>query len=175
LWNAEAFRYVSHVVAKHPPFQRKPIRLDLAVYREAYVCSLTLATDNRRRAFLSAAWVTFCLNVLRSVGAKHKMSVLAYCFMPDHVHLLVQNTGRSSIVSFVKEFKQLTGFYYKKRTGVHLWQKSYYDHFLRRDEDVVVVARYIFGNPVRAGLVVEASQYPFGGSFSWGHGTVVEG
>jgi hypothetical protein len=46
---------------------------------------------------------------------------------------------------------------------------------LRSDEDVVVVARYIFGNPVRAGLVAEASQYPFSGSFVWGPGAVVEG
>jgi REP element-mobilizing transposase RayT len=95
--------------------------------------------------------------------------------MPDHIHFLVHNTGRSSIVSFVKEFKQLTGFYYKKCSGVQLWQKSYYDHFVRRDEDVVVVARYIFGNPVRAGLVAEASRYPFSGSFAWRPGAVVEG
>jgi putative transposase len=175
LWKAEAFRYVTRVVAKHPPFQRKPIRLDLAVYREAYVCSLTLATDNRRRAFLSAVWVSHCLSVLRNAAAKHKVAVLAYCFMPDHVHLLVHNTGRSSIVSFVREFKQMTGFCYKRRTGEQLWQRSYYDHFLRRDEDVVVVARYIFGNPFRAGLVAEASQYPFSGSFVWGPSAVVEG
>jgi hypothetical protein len=46
-----------------------------------------------------------------------------------------------------------------------LWQRSYYDHILREDEDVVGVARYVLENPVRAGLVTEVIQYPFHGSF----------
>jgi putative transposase len=145
------------------------------VYRQVNVASLTLCTFERKQAFLSPSWVNYCLAVLQRISDKHNVSVLAYCFMPDHIHFLMHNAGRSSIVSFTKDFKQLTGFHYKRQTGAQLWQKSYYDHFLRRDEDVVVVARYIFGNPVRAGLVAEASRYPFSGSFAWARATVVEG
>ena len=34
-----------------------------------------------------------------------------------------------------------------------IWQKVFHDHALRREEDIRRAARYIFANPVRAGLV----------------------
>ena len=64
--------------------------------------------------------------------------------------------------------KQLSGYHYKKDGGTQLWQKGYYDHALRLDEDVCDAALYIFANPVRAGLVAEVTDYPFSGSFEWG-------
>lgn len=91
------------------------------------------------------------------------MIVLAYCFMPDHLHLLVQGSDRSNLIDFMKRFKQLSGFGYKTEAGKQLWQKSYHDHIVRRDEDLEAVAQYIFENPCRAGLVDDLALYPFSG------------
>ena len=88
--------------------------------------------------------------------------------MPDHLHLLVEGSEASDLPVFVKDFKQRTGFQYRRARGQSLWQKSYYDHILRTEEDVHGVARYIVGNPVRAGLVAAAKDYPYCGSFVWG-------
>ncbi len=41
-----------------------------------------------------------------------------------------------------------------------VWQKGYYDHAVRRDEDIELVARYIVANPLRAGLVKDIGSYP---------------
>ena len=46
------------------------------------------------------------------------------------------------------------------RTGA-LWQKGFYDHGLRSEEDVVAIARYIVANPIRAGMVARVGDYPF--------------
>ena len=156
------------MVAQRRSVWRKPNRLALATYSEARACSITIVTSNRLVAFDSAVWVDRCLAVLCKSSEKHDIAVLAYCFMPDHVHLLIHNEGKSSVIRFVKDFKQFTGYQYKKQTGIRLWHKSYYDHVLRRGEDVAVTANCIFRNPVRAGLVTEASSYPFSGSFEWG-------
>ena len=48
-----------------------------------------------------------------------------------------------------------------------LWQPFGYEHILRADERVEVVARYILENPVRAGLARVVSEYPFVGSQVW--------
>ncbi|WP_155312116.1 transposase [Desulfosarcina ovata] len=42
-----------------------------------------------------------------------------------------------------------------------LWARAYHDHALRSDEDLKTVARYIIGNPVRAGLVERVGDYSF--------------
>jgi len=74
-------------------------------------------------------------------------------------------------------FKQRSGYAYRRLTGDRevLWQKSYYDHVLRRDEDLSDAARYIWGNPVRAGLVDNARDYPYSGSLTIGDEWKVEG
>ncbi len=41
-----------------------------------------------------------------------------------------------------------------------LWQKSFYDHALRKNEDVRGIARYFVANPLRAGLVEHIGNYP---------------
>jgi REP element-mobilizing transposase RayT len=91
------------------------------------------------------------------------MEVLAYTFMPDHLHLLLQGSERSDFVRFMKRFKQDTAFSFKRLTGEPLWQKGYHDHILRREEDLVDVAQYIAANSVRAGLVSGWAEYLFTG------------
>jgi len=44
-----------------------------------------------------------------------------------------------------------------------LWQISYHDHVLRRNQDLLAAARYIWDNPVRAGLVQSRTEYRFSG------------
>jgi putative transposase len=90
--------------------------------------------------------------------------LLAYCFMPDHLHMLVQGQEDSSnLVRFVQRYKQLTAYEYKKRTASKLWQDSYFDRTLRSNEPLVSVAEYIFNNPVSAGLVESATWYGLSG------------
>ncbi len=114
-----------------------------------------------------------CIETLRAYSEKHGLAVLAYCFMPDHLHLLVEGDSESDLPQFIKDFKQRTGYAYRRSNSGLLWQKSYYDHILRAEEDMRQVARYIIANPVRAALVTAASDYPYSGSFVWGR-TIVE-
>jgi hypothetical protein len=46
------------------------------------------------------------------------------------------------------------------------WQKSFWDHFLRADEQVEAVVSYVLNNPVRAGLATHWREYPFAGSLA---------
>jgi putative transposase len=83
--------------------------------------------------------------------------------MPDHCHLLVSGHDGSCLQDFVRHFKQLSGYRHKREHGAQLWQISYHDHVLRNDEDLLAVARYIWDNPVRAGLVPDRTEYRFSG------------
>ncbi len=149
-------------------FRRKRNRLPLEVYRGAGAYSLTLTCAHRRVVFADNGLVGSCIETLRSCAEKHGFAVLAYCFMPDHVHLLVEGGAGSDVQQFVKDFKQRTGYAYRRVSGEPLWGKSYYDHVLRREEDVREAARYVVDNPVRAGLVAAARDHPYSGSFAWG-------
>lgn len=92
-------------------------------------------------------------------------AITAYCFMPDHLHLLVEMESEASdCLRLVSRAKQFSGFHFKKRFGVALWQRYGYERVLRSDEATLTVARYILENPVRANLVARAEDYAFSGS-----------
>jgi putative transposase len=125
--------------------------------------SLSLVTHSRALAFAERDVVDVTLDCLGRSCARYGFSLHAYCFMPDHLHLLLSGQDDSSLTDFVRHFKQLSGHRYKREHGAPLWQISYYDHVLRRHEDLLTVARYIWDNPLRAGLVQDRSEYPFSG------------
>jgi hypothetical protein len=75
----------------------------------------------------------------------------------------VQVADDTSLTKFVRLFKQLSGYRLKQESGIFQWQISYYDHILRRVEAVIDVARYIWENPVRAGLADSALAHPWTG------------
>jgi putative transposase len=92
--------------------------------------------------------------------------VLAYCLMPDHLHLVCEaEDDGCDLQEFVRRFKQTTAFEWKRRTGRRLWQSSYYDHVLRETESTRSVVQYLLENPVRAKLVAHPADYPHCGSF----------
>jgi REP element-mobilizing transposase RayT len=155
-------------------FRRKQNRLPLPNYADTHVYLLTLACEKRRREF-NDALVTFCLEKLSAVAIKHRVGVLAYCFMPDHLHLLAYAANPSFVPAFVRDFKQIAGLMFNARTGRTLWQKSRHDHILRSEESARRAAQYIAANPVRAGIVGDPAEYPYTGSFVWDRSAVVEG
>ena len=106
--------------------------------------------------------------ILQAV-ALFDMEEIAYCFMPDHVHLLVEGQNEASdALAFIHRAKQLSAYEFSKTCGGTLWQPSFHDRILRDDEATLSVTRYIFENPVRAGLVKSPEDYPFLGSAKYG-------
>ena len=99
------------------------------------------------------------------VAENEGFAILAYCFMPDHVHLLVEGLAdNSNCKQFITKSKQCSAHAYAEEFNSRLWQPFGFEHVLRDDEKVQVVARYILENPVRAGLTKTVLDYPFLGS-----------
>src|SRR3972149_1199802 len=143
--------------------KRMRIRLAPESYEGPAAFSVTVSTAGRAPLFRKPAAVHLCVSALSETASLHHMDVLAYCFMPDHLHLLVQARDHGSFLRFMKGFKQISGYRYRRGAMQPLWQKGYYDHALRKEEDVNQVAEYIIYNPVRAGLVGSPARYPFSG------------
>ncbi|HJX61913.1 MAG TPA: transposase [Dehalococcoidia bacterium] len=147
----------------------KRIRLESEAYRLGHCFSVTLATAGRTRVFAEPRAVELCLAALKQAATRCEARIYAYCFMPDHLHLLTATPFDVNLVSFIQYFKQLSAFRlsHPSPTAHGLWQTRFYDHALRFDEDIITVARYIFDNPVRAGIVADAADYPYSGSLVW--------
>ena len=146
----------------------RPVRIRGFDYLGPYRYFLTFCTYARRDTFRDADIAPGVATQLRLTARELGFAILAYCLMPDHVHLLVEGTtDDADLRRFVKRLKQRTGQAYARRTASPLWQEGYFDRVLRAEEDSLAIARYIVENPVRAGLVQVASDYPYLGSDVW--------
>ena len=130
---------------------------------------LTFVTYSRRRVFTAADVVDLALTQILRAAEKHSFKVIAYCFMPDHVHLVVEGlSDDSNLKSFAKLAKQYAGYYYARaHSGAKLWQHGTNDHIIRDHVDLLDRVRYVLHNPVAAGMVTKPEDYPFQGSQSF--------
>jgi REP element-mobilizing transposase RayT len=140
-------------------------RLPSFEYRGFYRYSVTICTHQRQHVLACDDSAALIRTQLQITAGENGMAVIAYCLMPDHMHLLPEGThDDADFLTFMRAFKQRTAFYWKQRFGQRLWQRGYIDHVLRENEDTFRVARYILDNPVRAGLVLSPEDYPYSGS-----------
>ena len=124
---------------------------------------VTLVTRGRE-PILRGALATTVVSALSNATNALDATLLAYCIMPDHLHLLVHmDESRSSLVRLVQRFKHRTSYDYIQQAGERLWQPSFHDHVLRNHEELTDVARYIFGNPVKGGLATHAGEWAHSG------------
>jgi putative transposase len=140
--------------------------------RKAYVgeikVAITACIEHRRHPFESAEIVGTFLNLLSEALDKHTCLAPIYCFMPDHLHLIVQGTTRQSDTkAAVEKFKQDSGWWFKENLPTVSWQEDFYDHIIRSSEDWKGQAQYIAANPMRAELSQHMFDYPFTGSIGY--------
>jgi len=76
--------------------------------------------------------------------------------MPDRVHAIGAFPPHEKMSRVIRDWK----IYTSRATKVK-WQRDFFDQRLRRDESLEQKATYILQNPVRAGLVGSADDWPF--------------
>jgi putative transposase len=109
---------------------------------------------------------------IRSMNSKY-FQLLAYCIMPNHVHLLIESIvvgshhqGKTSKYPVTDTLRLLKGNTARacnlklKRSG-HFWQHESYDHYVRDEQELERIIKYILNNPVKARLVKEWTDWRF--------------
>ena len=166
---ARALRYARirlRVPMKPLRGHRKPRRLEGLSYRGYLRYFITIRCYGFRDHFTNHETVTKTIATLRDSATQRGFLVWAYCFMPDHMHMLVEGQdAHADMKQFVALFKQKSAFWFRASHGDQLWAANYYEHVLRDDEATMAIAGYILENPVRKGILADYSGYPYSGSF----------
>jgi REP element-mobilizing transposase RayT len=153
----------------------RPHRLVGISYNRLASYFVTTCTSNRRKAFLDLDFARESVIALLAFADKDRFVVPAYCLMPDHAHvLLTAAEDGAPLLKLVREWKQSTGYRWRRTYGTRLWQEGYFERVLRGDEPQISVARYIVENPVRAGLVRRVEDDPLVGSSCYRLAEIVE-
>lgn len=110
-------------------------------------------TDADRRTYLT--WLT-------EYAGQHKVDILAYCLMPNHVHLVLVPEAKDSLHGALRRLhhRYSARINRARKWKGHLWQGRFFASALD-DAYFWAAMRYVELNPVRAGIVANAVDYPW--------------
>ena len=150
---------------------RKPIRIENYDYSTPGAYFITLCTANREKIFWNrvGADIIRPQNVPLSVAgqiaeqgilqiAEHYENVIVdkYCIMPDHIHLILriesEIDGRMISAPTVSTAVGSMKRWVSRQIGRPIWQKSFYDHGIRNQQDYDEIWQYIENNPLKYAL-----------------------
>jgi len=150
----------------HNKPQRKRLRLKNFDYGNPnYVYFLTICARHLSMPFYNPDLADKIMESLLFIREKKEIDLYCYCLMPDHLHIVISPFADSGTVSKVmQEFKGFTTRV-SWEYGIigKLWQKSFYDHIARKDEDLIAICDYILSNPVRKGLFKDPRDWKYSG------------
>ena len=92
--------------------------------------------------------------------------LISYCIMQNHVHLVCTPLeklagtyfGLTEILHSLKRHTAREANKILQRSGA-FWQDESYDHFIRDDDELERIVKYVLYNPVKAGLVKEHTNW----------------
>ena len=153
----------------------KRIRLEGASY------FFTLVTYERRRLFESEESVSLLAAAISKVRERHPFELEALVVLPDHLHALWQLPPGDADYStrwrlikegftkaWVKRYGPTEVNISRRAKGEQaLWQRRFWEHLVRDDDDFAAYLDYIHLNPVHHELVSDPRDWPHSSLAVW--------
>ncbi len=127
--------------------------------------------NNRQTVFDSEGDHLAFLKAIADLKERKPFDLYGYCLMSNHIHLLVR-PREVSISRIVQSLlvSHTQRFHLFHRSGGHVWQGRFKSPVIQDDDHLLTVLRYIEANPLRAGIVEHAGEYPWSSFACHGQG-----
>jgi putative transposase len=123
----------------------------------------------RAQVFHKAGDFDAFVAIMAEAALRRPMRVLAYCLMPNHFHLALWPAGDGDLSRWMHWLLTTHVRRYQRHyhSSGHIWQGRFKSFPIQEDDHLRVVLRYIERNPLRAGLVRRAEDWPWSSLKPW--------
>jgi REP element-mobilizing transposase RayT len=136
------------------------------IWSKVPVYFVTICTANRRQILHRPVVARVLIQALYEAPRVHGWMVGRFVIIPDHVHFFCSAaSGTKDLAAFVRDWKRWTARRIADVTLISppIWQREFFDHVLRSSGSYAAKWKYVRENPVRAGLVADAEDWPHQG------------
>jgi len=130
--------------------------------------------NNRQMIFLNVADYDAFFRILQYAYQKHTFSIVAYCLMSNHYHLLIQSKD-VPLGKLMAIINWRYSNYFKKKYQYcgHLYESRYFADLVPSQLDMLSVSRYIHRNPISTSppIVDNMEDYPYSSYHHYKHNT----
>jgi putative transposase len=137
-------------------------------YTPVHPIFLTIVTHHRRTWLADDRRVENLLHAMRWAKTKYPFRHVAHVVLPDHLHWMLSPADETSFSDLVAAVKRDVTWRLKELGSKGpLWQKRFYDHVIRDDDDFGRHLDYVHFNPVKHGYVSRAANYQWSSFHEW--------
>jgi len=117
--------------------------------------------NRQENIFLEEADYIGYLERLRKYKKEHKISIICYCLMPNHIHLLVRQNSKAPVYKFILPLHTSYSMYFNRKYDKvgHLFQGRFKQKPVIDNEYLSYLSSYIHLNPFIDGLVKKLEDY----------------
>lgn len=101
------------------------------------------------------------INLMKQAKERYSVKIFAYCLMPNHFHMVLMPDKGEDLSKWIQWLMTSHVRRYHRHYGSsgHIWQGRFKSFIIQKDIHLLMVLRYVEGNPVRAGLVNSAKEW----------------
>jgi REP element-mobilizing transposase RayT len=162
---------------KDKPVTEKRYRIEGSIY---YITSVIYT---RSKIFTRPSFVIPIIDSLNYYRYQYCCKIIGFVIMPDHIHLLIWPQEEEAVTDFMRDFKRFTSGRITRQAKVEgktelikkfeeagieteraeykVWQDSFWEQSIYTEKFLKQKLDYIHLNPVRAGIVEAAEDYPY--------------
>lgn len=118
---------------------------------------------NKSYIFEKAEDIKYYIKIMYHLTKEQKIKIVGYCIMNNHAHMLIETEEIKELSKYMQRFNTKYGKYYNKkynRVG-YVFRDRYRAEGIYTEEYLYNCLKYIYNNPVKAGICKKAEDYPY--------------
>ena len=118
---------------------------------------------NRSYIFQNPEDIKYYIKVMYKLNEQCKIKIVAYCIMNNHAHILIETDKINNLSKYMQRLNTIYAKYYNKkysRVG-YVFRDRYKSEGIYSEEHLYNCIKYIYDNPVKAGVCNKAEEYEF--------------
>lgn len=118
---------------------------------------------NKEYIFENEKYKEKYLNLIKKYSGKNEVTMVAYCIMDNHAHLLTYSENIEKVSKFMKDVNSEYAMYYNKRKDRvgYVFRNRFSSKIIYNQEYLFKCIKYIHMNPVKAGITKKEEEYKF--------------
>lgn len=118
---------------------------------------------NKSYIFENPEDIKYYIKIMCKLSEEYRIKLIAYCVMNNHTHMLLEVNELNNLIKYMQSINTRYGKYYNKkynRVG-YVFRDRYKSEGIYSEKHLYNCIRYIYDNPVKAGICNKAEEYPY--------------
>ena len=128
---------------------------------DSFVYHILSRGNGRQKVFHKDQDYEAFIHLMKEAKERYPIKLFAYCLMPNHFHMLLKPLHGKDLSRYMQWLMTSHVRRYHNHYGTtgHVWQGRFKSFIVQEDDHLLIVLRYVEGNPVRAGLTSTARDW----------------